>query len=304
MERSGSELKKKLGLSKIKSIKISRVIGYPVPIYYVWYDTARTIPLTRNIIKYAPIISRIRLAPYLGDDVAMTPLVDIEDFNANLSNGIYITIDLAGKRLAKDLLESITLKDLKGGNDLSDITQDSIQNRAKKNGSETKNSKLTGSDIIEDDAYFYFNIEPTSDEGDKLHAPILNCSPAGKLSASKDGKYHATLKLIDFMQWYETKPEGYEVKMKDIKEVLDSSYVQIFSDSPSFWFQGFAKRLSDLDGAIYTPTQDKGIWKKRHDNSDYTLLDKHTTRIINQIAFYRNQMASSISATLRKLGKR
>lgn len=302
MEKSGVELKKRLGLDKIDHVMISRVIGFSVPIYYLWYDTSRRIPITWNLIRYSPIISRLRFAPDLEKDVTMTPLIDIEDFNANLSNGIYITVDLAGKRLASDLLEFVTLKDLNQGVDISAITKRTIQQRSANNGSETANTKLTGSDIKGGHAFFYFSVDPTLDEeGDKLYKPTLNTTEKGKLIPSPDGMYHVTLKLLNFMDWYNTKPDGYEVKAKDIKEVLDTAYVQIHSDSPSFWYQGFAMRLSALDGAVHTPKVDKGMWKSKHGNSDYTLLDKHTARLIRQIAFYRNLMASSISGTLRRL---
>lgn len=103
-QNTGLRLKQDLGLSDVEHCIISRVQGTPIPIYYVWYDSYSTIPLNRNIIERSPIISRLRLAPELDRDVVMYNYIDIEDFNDSIRDGFFITIDLAGRKLVRDVL--------------------------------------------------------------------------------------------------------------------------------------------------------------------------------------------------------
>lgn len=293
---SGEKLKLNLGLSNVKS-RISRVINLPFKTYYIWYDTARPgSSLHWSKIMGTQKVSTLKTGD--GKELLFTPLVDIEDFNGSITNSYFILVDIAGKRLINpDLLESVTLDDLK--NSMSDLTLKFRKDRNKTTGTENRVSKLIQVDYRNGNLMFRWLTEPTENEADP-NRDIYNIDKIGNLSIDKSKTYELDIEILDFSQWLDTYPEGYVITSKDIKDILDVAFVKVWSSSPSFWWQGMAFRLTQLDGSIYPCKIPDKFWGKLHGKE--SLVDKHLGGLINQISFWANPMASMATKFLKSKG--
>ena len=82
------------------------------------------------------------------------------------------------------------------------------------------------------------------------------------------------------------------------------SEIEIDSSVPSWWWQSGAYYLQQLGGTIYKkPIKKPKFWNKPEYHGDGNmLLDKTTQSIINQMAFFRNLMASNLTKKLKEKG--
>jgi len=296
---TGERLKQRFHLEKVNA-RISRVIGYPLQLYYIFYDTARpTQPLYWARVKQDSRNVSL-LKDFQGKTYPVAPLLDLEDFNGESKTSYFILVDMAGQRqINSSLVESITLADLK--NTASDLTKKFMKIRNKSTGTENRLTKLIQVVYQGDNLRFSFLTVPTNDNGSKeVKRDIYNTDPrTGKLVIDKSKTYEMELEILDFKQWLDTYPKDYKITAKDIKEILEIAYVKVWSNDPSFTWQGVAFRLTQLDGAIYPVDIPDSVWRDKHGDSFVT---KHLAGLINGIGFWYIPMANITNTYLKSKG--
>lgn len=86
----------------------------------------------------------------------------------------------------------------------------------------------------------------------------------------------------------------------EAKQWLYNADFALWSNSPSFHWQGFNYKLSQLEASIFptniAPTSGPKGWSDRHGNA---LVDKHLLELFVHIKFFINQMASSMLNKIR-----
>ncbi|MBD3216527.1 MAG: hypothetical protein GF311_28190 [Candidatus Lokiarchaeota archaeon] len=304
----GEKLKVELGLSKFKYVKISRALITSRPVYLIFFDSFRpNVPIVNYNIENFPHTFRI----YLGQDgfdkmPVMTPPLDIEDFNSSKSSGIFCLIDIAGqkyinKKLTKDIkYESVILKDLAKNQGMSDFTLEFRKKRNKVGQRENLVAKLTNVEINKPDNSVTFTWEtpPTKNE----EKPKMKVDPEMNFKLVPADRYTLQIKILDFFDWLDTNPDITIIKAKDIKEILEVSNVKLWSNAPSDWWQGIVWNLTQLDGAIYPCNIKPKRWNAKHLHNEEGFLGKHLGGLVNQMSFFYNPMASTLSKRLRDGG--
>jgi hypothetical protein len=106
MSSNGVVLKKKLGIDARKDVKISRVINFPLKLYFVWYDSMTAVPVqSQRILKsYRPATLLQGLKLKQGGVVKhprLTTPVPIELFGGVIQDAYFILVDLAGDWLPR-----------------------------------------------------------------------------------------------------------------------------------------------------------------------------------------------------------
>jgi hypothetical protein len=99
-------------------------------------------------------------------------------------------------------------------------------------------------------------------------------------------KHHATKNPVNLAQlanWAALNPQQ---KTTLIQRILEVNDVQVYSDDPSFYWQGAFEDLSNLGMSIYkfTGTPGKGIWRNKHANKAGRRLKNPQKRITKHIA--------------------
>ena len=86
---TGERLKQSFNLEKVQA-RIARVIGYPLKLYYIFYDSARP----SQPLHYARVKSNPRkvslLKDFNGKTYSIAPLIDLEDFNGDSKTSYFI----------------------------------------------------------------------------------------------------------------------------------------------------------------------------------------------------------------------
>jgi hypothetical protein len=86
------------------------------------------------------------------------------------------------------------------------------------------------------------------------------------------------------------------ISIQNVKDWLWNTDMAIWSNSPSFHWQGFNYNLSQLRAAIEPTDIAPQRWDKVHGNA---LIDKHLFDLFIHIKFYLNQMAGSLLNKIR-----
>lgn len=122
------------------------------------------------------------------------------------------------------------------------------------------------------------------------------------LIPNNDRKYHMYVKVLNFMEWLRgTRPDSLSsspITWQEVKEVLESAYVQLFCDDPSFQYQTANYTLSQVDASIYPTNIPPKKWNKIH--GDYNFLCKHLKGLLDQIGFFLPQMASVATRIIKQ----
>lgn len=332
MATTGTLLKKKLGLEKLKNVRVVRFVISSYKVIGVFFDSNRDFLVTNYRIKRFPRVATIfdgtKLFHGTNKYTRMTPPVDIEDYNGNLRGALVIPIDLAGDRfidddnyskifesedenkpqlelfIPKNTLNEITLYDLADAGNISQFTKQYRQSRTRKmGGNEATQSKLV--DMVIDEAdnsiTFQFLTEVTPYPEDPDHQwseadPEANW----KLKRNRSKVYEIQIKVEQFFDWLNTF-EGEEITSKELKQILEVSDVKISSTSPSFNWQGFAYWLTQIDASIYPQSIKPTRWDTYHGDGE-AFLDKHTYGIARSIKFFINQMAQKLNGKLKSRG--
>jgi len=308
---AGEELKQKLGLDKIERVYMARILGAgPLRTYVVAYDSRRpTFPINSAMLRgdKSPFMTRY---PF-DRKLRIMPLAPIERFAFEPIGAVMLVIDLAGRYAdinktstfesfggsSAVRFDEATLYDLKNAqNKASALTMKYRNRRTRALGPENRTAKLV-------DVW----VEPTKDSVTLVFATPATKTPAMQtypsdgygLHPNLSGKYIICIEVQKFFSWVRTTPENQTVTVQDIKDTLRVADVKISSTSPSFYWQGHAWDLTQLDAAIYPVTIRPEVWGPRH---HFSLLDKHTLGVINSIDFFIPFIANIITKKLRDQG--
>ena len=308
----GAKLKSQLGLDHISHVYMSRLVNAgPLRVYIVAYDSRYPdAPITSSLFRgrKAPFITRYPFTRRLR----VLPFLPIERYRPELVGAMILVVDTAGRFADLDKVSSVleskddltvlrlgeaTLYDLKTANNrISAITQKYRNKRNRALGPENRTAKLVDVlvDVSHDTVTFVFSTPAT-----KVPAQQTYPSEGYGLHPNPSGRYIIAIEVTKFFSWLHTAPEGATVTAKDIKDVLEVADVKLSSTSPSFFWQGMAWNLSQIDAAIYPVSIPPDMWGPRH---FYSLLDKHTYGVISQISFFLPIMANVLTKKLHRLG--
>jgi len=318
MDTSGNHVKKRLGLDNLPFVKIARLIGYSISIYLIFYDTRRPhIPLTTRRILKAPMPTMAYRYPFKRRP-PMTPPRDIEDWNGEHKNALFFSIDLAGylgdeKELTRimdssmkvtgRLQEFVTLSDLKSPDSSSDMTKRFSRERRGLVGGENIVATLVDVVIDEGDksVTFQFLTDVTPKYPPDYEYQEIDPENNFRLQRNPSKSYELQIKILDFFDWLDTRPEDAGViTQKEIKEILEASYIQVFNTSPAWHWQSHNWNLSQVDASIHPTSIAPEFWNQSHLHGEDAFLDKHLYGLFRQISFFEQQMASMLSSKLRQ----
>lgn len=225
-------------------------------------------------------------------------------------------------KLKESYLKELTLNDLKASSITSELTKKYKGAREYSNKKANINTKLIQSEIVGNDILFKFLTEASlytavTDPvtGDVKYLPYKKIDPDHKyyrITPGTDQKvenpsatYELWIQVTNVLGddgWLSVyDPKELPITYDMIKEILRVADVKLFSDDPSFLYQGFEYWLTQLDASIYLEDRKPRKWDKKHGDGE-NFLTKHFSQLIDQLPFFFNQMASSMTATLRKAG--
>jgi len=202
-------------------------------------------------------------------------------------------------------LQELTLADLKSNQGVSDFTLNFKKERNGIMGSESRVSSLANCILQPNgDVDFIFISEATDKYSDDYTYQKTPQYKNYDFISNPEKTYEVVLRIKDVLEWLDTFPNKTIITEKDIKDILDISEIEISSSNPSWYWQGMAYYLQQLDGTIDKKQIKKPkFWNKSKYHGDgNAFLDKIAQSIINQIAFYRNQMASKLTKKLKYKG--
>jgi hypothetical protein len=314
---TGEKLKIDLKLSLLKNVRICRILGMPINTYIVYYNSRyNDYPINQSTISKANNYFYINRAFNIENNRRSinTPLIDIEDFDSSINGSVVIKIDLIGMFLQnrskftetfniKDnkLEESLYFKDLVKSAGTSSLTKKFTKERQKIMGLESRIAKLIDCIIDKEDNSITFRFLTPATEKYPDNYVFKTVNPVTKeleINASK--LYTIEIKLLKFFDWLDTTPTGTSITRKDLKELFDTIEIQIWSDSPSWHYQGMNFNSSLIDGSIFPTNIAPKHWDKYH--GEYAFCDKHITGILNNQEFYFQIMGAMLTKKLRDLG--
>lgn len=321
IETEGEKLIKKFGLGKLDAVYASRVLGFPIPILLIIYDSHRTrLPLSRTYI-----MDRMNTSLFFGrKELTYLPFFDLKDYNGT-KKMIYLINDLAGSYLQDGrykeniekiekpdkviwdsydtLKEFVTMADLMKSQGMSDFTKKTRKKRNSVLRTENQLAKLVDLDINKKENYITFKW--ITDATTPLYPDdykFKNTKPKQdfKLVNDPSKTYTLEIRILDFFSWLDVF-EGQEITEKEIKEIFNVSNVQVFSDDPSYHWQGINWWMSQLNGSIYPTNIKPKRWNAPNlHGEDNAFLSKHLGGLINGIKFWYNPMASMLNKKLKE----
>ena len=325
---TGEKLKKILGLDGFKYVVFERILVFPVKAITIYYNSRRpNLPLTNDLLHKRFHFASIRRPPY-SENLPVTPIMPIEMYNSGSDPSVIFIVDIGGdltdpenqiprKLESKEevyfprLDEWVTLAALKNTASIDAFTKKHRDIRNQAVGTENLTAKLINCVYNEqqDCLTFIFKttattpIYPKNAKYKKVN-PTLDFS----LSNNPDKVYYSHIRILEFMKWLkDTRPDNLAdqpITWKEIKDVLEVAYVQVWDSCPAFHWQGSNYWLSQLDGSIFPTDIEPKVWNAPHLHGDgQNFLCKHLYGIIRQISFFGNQMASMASKELKRLNK-
>ena len=335
---NGQKLKKELGLESYPHVYISYVIGSSPDTLVVLYDSVRkNMPISSQYMKrYSNITflkrgKELRLSsPFdiersnhnvntgmiLVYDIAMSAMTTRESTNDSIGEVEYI-YNLHEGVLSRHLfkgyvgrLSEITLKDLKDKSALAPLTKSWKDDRGKIMGNETGVMKLIDTFINQADSSVTFAFQTQATEYKDIkglkHDPSVYKNPKARVSplnlgimSNNEKKYEIQIKVLEFMDWIKAF-EGDTLTIKELKDILRVSDVQIFSTSPFFQYGSLNYYCSQLDASAYPTNIAPKVWNKRL-GGEY-LLTKELANLVYGIEFFYNQMVSQLNKKLKDRG--
>lgn len=318
---NGEKLKIDLGLSKFTSVKIARVVvGGSLKLYSIVFNSRKPeVPITTFQMRNDPrIVNFVQLHFGLPKRRLLTPYIDIELFQGTVDTSVFIMTDIAGYFKDKNtydfyipesytgrisrLSEYLSLKDLKARMGQPDFNKKWEKERAKLNGTGNRNIKLKGLEFDGTDPIFRFET-PVTDKY-KNKTPKRVDPSTLSIMDNTSGIYELKIKILDFKKWLDTNPGLKKIELKDITDILDVSNIQIWSDSPSFQFQGYNANLTVMDASLHPEyrlaTSGPNGWLDR--TTDMGFTDKHLTQLFVNIEFFKQQMARLLNSKAKQKG--
>ena len=193
------------------------------------------------------------------------------------------------------LLEWVTIPALMDQSSTSDFTKVRRRIRTDLYNEENVTAKLVSGSYnrIEDSITLNFVTPCTA----KAHGPNYHpkkTDPARgfvKLE-NPSGYYNMKLKILNAFDWLrQIKEHDGWLTEEDVRVLLESAYVQVFCNDPSFHWQGSNWAATQLDASVYPTEIAPKVWNspKLHGDSGGRMsnfLCKHLTGLINQIGFF------------------
>ena len=323
----GERIKHTLGLDGYKYVVFERILGFPVKAIAIYYNSRRpNIPLTTDLLHRKFHFLSIRKPPF-EKDYPVTPILPIEYYNSGTDPAVIFTVDIGGdftdpsKQIPRknESLESyqprldewVTLSALKNTASIDAFTRKHRDIRNKAVGTENITAKLINCVYNEqlDCLTFIFRTTATTPIYPKKYQ-FKKVNPTLDFSFSNNNEkvYYTHIRILDFMKWLkDTRPDelaNQPITWREIKDVLEVAYVQVWCNCGAFHWQGSNYWLSQLDGSIFPTDIEPKVWNAPNLHGDgQNFLCKHLYGIIRQISFFGNQMASMADKELRKLGK-
>lgn len=212
------------------------------------------------------------------------------------------------KDLAR-MKEWLQLKNLRDPELTSDFTKQRADTRRKLYGGENRIAKLVNA-IYDpnDDSMTYVFLTPSTDKAHGIgYQPkkVDYEDPSYPKIDNPEHMYTIQFKFLDFAKWLlQTRPEVMQTKRitwREIKDVLESSYVQISCNCPADQYQGTNFWRSQLDGSIYPTDIAPKVWNAPDKHGDSgNFVCKHVANLIPQLPFFLNPMASMTMKVLRQ----
>lgn len=322
----------RVAVSSYKILQIfydSRRPSMPVTNYRI-----KNFPFVARVFHGTDIAHNTRKLP------VMTPAIDIEDYNGTIKGSLIIPTDLAGDRFVDKnnyskffekeeeqklelkyqfngcLKEYITLADLKDKGNISDFSMKWRKDRNRIMKGENITAKLIDCVVDEADKSVTFQFLTKATElGNKEPNDNIDSDyrfytePKGKtdppntwnIKKNRSKTYEIQIKILNFFDWLDVF-EGEKIGRKEINEILEVSNIQISSTAPSFYWQGMAWYLTQIDASIYPVNIKPQFWNKPQYHGDNYFTDKHTYGILRQISFFTQQMGSKLTGKLQKRG--
>lgn len=319
----GQLLKQTLGLEAYPNVVFERILGFPVKAILIYYNSRRpNLPLTNNLLHQKFHFASVRKYPFTKN-YASTPILPLEDYDSGTDPSIIFVVDIGGdltdptkqiprkvesvsgkKQIKVD--EWITLKGLASPDSISAFTLRHRKIRSRAVGRENITAKLINCvyDANKDCLTFIFKTTATTPIYPQNYVfKQVNPTLDYALSDNPDKVYYNHIRILDFLKWLkDTRPEGLEdpIIWKDIKDVLEVAYVQVYCSCPAWNWQGSAYACTQMDAAIWPQTIKPKVWDKIH--GDMNFLCKHLYGVLRQFGFFGNQMARMATKELRKLG--
>lgn len=322
---TGIELKNELGLSEYSNVRMSRVLATSsIKTYVIYFDSRRpNFPISN--FKILNNKMPVQLVRGLDRRLVYLPPMDIESWTGNEESSLFILCDISGRygthfeskdsyekdnklyeiKIFKSSLnvirEALFFSDLLRSAGMSDFTKNTAKERGSAMGKETANTRLI--DVIldkKDNAVTFQFLTPATEIYEPDHKFQSVDPKSFKLEDNPSKSYTIEIKILDFFDWLDTNPDLNVITTKDIKEIFEVAEIQVWSDSPSFNYQGMNYNVSVIDGAIYPQNIKPKVWNKYHD--EYSFTDKHLGRLINSMGFFHNNMASMLTKKLKDKG--
>ena len=206
---------------------------------------------------------------------------------------------------SKRLREWMTIADLNNPDASSDFTKKKRAIRTSLYKGENVTARIVqGSYDRNDDSMTFEFVTTATIKAHPAGSEFKRTDPFNNfnLVPNPSRKYHMYVKVLNFMEWLRgTRPDSLAsspITPQEVKEVLESAYVQLFCDDPSFQYQTANYTLSQVDASIYPTNIPPKKWNKIH--GDYNFLCKHLKGLLDQIGFFLNQMASVATRIIKQ----
>jgi hypothetical protein len=197
-----------------------------------------------------------------------------------------------------DELSLTQFSELPDYNQASELTRHYSLERRGLMGNAPETTKLINIKVEKDKNYvtFYFLTEATEKYGPDYDYKDADPQKHFQLERDPSKLYEIQLRFYNYDKLLK-QPQLTQVVAK---QWLWSTDFAIWSNSPSFHWQGFNYNLSVLGAAIHPTDIAPHTWNKYHGNA---LIDKHLFDLFIHIKFFINQMSSSLLNATR-VGKR
>jgi len=313
-DKPGVILKQHLGLTNFPKCYYARAIGLAAyKIYFIFFDS-RTPQL--NLTSWQTF--RKEFAPTIlfgekGKRLNLTNILPIEEWNNTETGSLFIRVDLSGRFLVPErykvneshinfLVEDMTIEQFKDPAAISAMTQKFRALRRQMVGKEIANVKLIGVALNKKKDWIEFRFKSVSTP----NTPDKNRSDQNAnftLKPNPPKVYALLLRFNKFFTWlFDTLPDGQALTLKDMKDAIRVCPVQLWSNSPSFHWQGANFYLSQLNAAIYPTTIAPQYWNQPQYHGEDHFLDKHLTALIKNISFFLNNMTAMLNKSLQNEG--
>jgi len=216
--------------------------------------------------------------------------------------------------IKKNSLIEITLPELRNQDKyLSSLTKKYKNKRKKIQGQGIKNTKFMGVDLIPEtgSVLFTFLTEATEEKDKKMDKELPKKEydfVTGTLVDNPSHLYEIKIKIDNIfpnnaytdISWLEVF-DG-DITIDNLKEIFDVADIKLSSNDPSFQFQGFNYRLTNIDGSIYPEHRPDTFWVTKHGTNAY--LTKHIAQLLDRGSFelFFNQMVSALRKKLKEAG--